>query len=258
MRYALIGDLHGNLEALEAVLADIETQNVDEILCLGSLVGYGPNPGECVSIIREREISTVQGAWDRFVLTAPDNTLSSFFSNQLTKWSQGQLSEDQKSFLERLPLVRHYENFSITNSSLYEPHLGDFLSREEDAIPHFDVQEKPLSFIAHGSTPIAFGVDSEGIISKWFRPHLEKKHFAETGIYPLDLPKEFNKLLIHVGSVGRPNTPDMRTSYGIYGDETNRFSWRTLPWDYRRTIAKVEELGLSNVFKMMAQDLEKL
>ena len=107
MRTAVISDIHGNLEALEAVLKRIEKERVDEIVCLGDIVGYGPNPNECLSLIRSTCVLVVLGNHDEWVLRRPDHSRVPEAVWQSILWTAGIVEDQHKVWISGLPLIVH-------------------------------------------------------------------------------------------------------------------------------------------------------
>ena len=117
MKIAVISDIHGNLEALNAVLAKIDALDVRSIYCLGDIVGYGPNPNECVELIRSRNIPSVVGNHDKAVT----GELSIDFFSQMAKagvlWTQSVISSENVQFLKQLPYMKQEQNIVFVHSS---------------------------------------------------------------------------------------------------------------------------------------------
>ncbi|HEX9653856.1 MAG TPA: metallophosphoesterase family protein, partial [bacterium] len=112
MKYAIISDIHGNLEALESVLAVIDNMKVDSLLCLGDIVGYGPNPNECVDLIKQRAAVSLAGNHDHAPLGKLDLSYFNPWARTAIEWTAGQLSQASIDFLLGLPLKEEVDGFT--------------------------------------------------------------------------------------------------------------------------------------------------
>src|SRR5574341_1721385 len=121
MRYGLISDIHANLEALNAVLAALQAETVDGILCLGDVIGYGPNPNECVSLVQQHAAACLIGNHDEASLGRVDLDLFNYMARQAIEWTTAQLTDASKEFLKSLPYTRSYGAFMIVHASPDEP-----------------------------------------------------------------------------------------------------------------------------------------
>src|ERR1700690_1056534 len=119
MRYAIIADIHGNLEAFQTVLADIKTQNATHIVCLGDVVGYNANPKECLAIVREMNIPCVKGNHDEYC--SSDDPLEGFnpHAADAVHWTREQLSDDERQWLLDLKYTRMAANFTRVPATLH-------------------------------------------------------------------------------------------------------------------------------------------
>ena len=121
MKYAIIADIHGNLEALQTVLADIKDQNATHVVCLGDVVGYNANPKECLHIIREMNIPVVKGNHDEYC--SIDDALEGFNPHAAAAvvWTRNQLSAEERQWLRELKYSRMVGNFTIVHATLDAP-----------------------------------------------------------------------------------------------------------------------------------------
>ena len=138
MNTAVISCLHANLAATEAVLADIDRQGIEQITCLGDLVGYGPQPNEVVELIRQRQIPTCQGCWDEDIIDGLNSCECSYPSqlaerrgHRAHEWTDAQLSEENKAFLASLPMTVRRERLLFVHGSPNSQH--EYLLPDMDA-----------------------------------------------------------------------------------------------------------------------------
>ncbi|NDD82080.1 MAG: metallophosphatase family protein, partial [Verrucomicrobia bacterium] len=147
MKYGIFGDIHGNLEALEAVLADMEEQGVTHPLCLGDLVGYGANPAECLEVIRAMGCPIVRGNHDDLVTLAKSPSSFSEVARISLDFARRQLSPAQLNFLRRLPMSWSEDPITLVHATLDGPESWGYISTRLEAQTCFLYQKTPLCFV---------------------------------------------------------------------------------------------------------------
>ena len=209
--FAVISDIHSNLEALEAVLADIESRGVKEIVCLGDVVGYGPNPRECLDLIRERCAVCLMGNHDHAVLFEPCNfnlpaERACFWTRQLfEKEPDKQARDDRWSFLGARPVRYQDTDVLFVHASPRRP-INEYLFPEDvftnpqKVMANFERLDRRLCFVGHTHQPGVFLDD----------PYFEPPHELSDSPY---FEIEDERAIINVGSVGQPRDRDPRSSY---------------------------------------------
>lgn len=233
MKYGIFGDIHGNLEALEAVLADMEEQGVTHPLCLGDLVGYGANPAECLEVVRAMGCPVVRGNHDDLV---PQGKAPSSFSDsakQSLEYSRRQLNPAQLNFLRRLPMLWVEDPLTLVHATLDGPESWGYISTRLEAQTCFLYQKTPICFVGHTHRPCAFAQEKE------VRP-LEFRH---VDVQP-DRSKVGRKFLFNVGSVGQPRDGDWRASYAIFSPQENWVDLRRVSYNIDKAAAKILKAGL--------------
>ncbi len=234
MRYAILSDIHSDIEALNAVLPVIETQHIDKMICLGDMVGYYTNPNECLEIIEDREMLCISGNHDRGAIGSKD--ISRFWrgARLAMPWTQKRLTLKSKLFLETLPLTRTVaDSFVMVHSSLDPDPDADFYIRsEEDALPTFNVlakQNAKICFFGHTHHPVIYEYDN-GIVRKI----IEKTTSLNPSCY----------YLINPGSVGQSRDMDERASFSIYDTDMATVSFFRVAYDRRACVQKAEKAGI--------------
>ncbi len=236
MKLAVISDIHGNLEALQAVLADLEEAGVEEVVSLGDNLGYGPDPAAVLELLRRRGVASVMGNHELALL---EPGYLHWFNQQARRAlliTRDLLVPEQLAYLDSLPshlvrrgvrLVHGLPPDSIT-TYLFEtsnPHLRRLLAR----LP------EPLSFVGHTHQ------------LQWVC--LERGRVKRRGFSPAPLRlRQDCRYLINSGSVGQPRDGDPRAKYVIYDLERATVEARLVPYDFPRTIAKMRRLGLPEVY----------
>ena len=156
MRIALFGDIHANLEALNAVLEDAASQGCAEWVCLGDLVGYNANPSECLELVRAMECPVVKGNHDEDA--CGDHSLETMNPIAATalEWTREHLSEDQREWLRGLRMVRQVSDFTIVHSTLDQPQAWNYVTNKFDAMANFSYQFTHICFHGHTHVPRVF------------------------------------------------------------------------------------------------------
>ncbi|MEM8952877.1 MAG: metallophosphoesterase family protein [Verrucomicrobiota bacterium] len=228
MKFALFGDIHANLEALETVLEDAEKQRCTHYACIGDVVGYGANPNECLSIVKGMDCPVVKGNHDEEAWR--DSPLEGL--NPLAKaaleWTRDQLDDEEKAWLKDLRLLRQVQNFTVVHATLDSPAGWHYVTNKFDAMASFSYQFTSLCFYGHTHTPRVF-VKSSSV-------HEE----------PADRVRIHagNKYFINIGSVGQPRDGDWRSSYVTYDVEDERVTIRRLEYDLATAQKKIVDAGL--------------
>ena len=231
MRIAIISDIHSNLIALQAVIADIDKNEnkIDKIICLGDVVGYGPAPNECVHLVKERASFCLMGNHDHAIIGKEDLAYFNPFAKEAVLWSQKQLTEETIHFLEHLEFKKIESDCTYVHSSPLDPKEWTYVLNKNDAHYQFQHLTSQLCFIGH--THVA-GIFRQKSYSINFL--LEEKIKIE----------DDEKYIINVGSVGQPRDFDPRSSYGILDLEKQSFEYRRIPYDIESTQVNMEKFGL--------------
>jgi len=229
MRYAIFGDIHGNLEALEAVLEHAQSQQCDSYACLGDIVGYGGNPIECMNIVQEMNCPVVKGNHDEdsSQLGAAGNTNP--IALQAQEWTHNTLSEEQRQWLLDLRYVRQIDNFTIVHSSLDQPKQWHYITNKFDATACMAYQYTQICFVGHSHVPQMY-VKSPVALSAHNEYHLAVE------------PNK--KYLINIGSVGQPRDGDWRASYAIYDSDLQVINIYRLEYDIEKAQRAILNAGL--------------
>jgi len=241
MRYAIISDIHGNVEALKAVIKDISDRSVDSILCLGDIVGYYPDPEECIEITRQYVSSCVAGNHDYAAIGKIDTSNFTYYAFAAMEWTKENLSAEGKQYLESLPLSIEKDGIFLTHSSPSNPRdwVYVFPDSEEAIFKAFNCLIYKVNLIGHTHWPsIMIQDDDKIILQAEHTIHIEDMHYY----------------LINVGSVGQPRDFDSRSCYALYDSSTGHFELIRVPYDYSITQKKILD---NNLPAFLAERLEK-
>lgn len=230
MRYALVSDLHANLVAWKAVLADITAMRAQKIISLGDLIGYGPRPAEVLESAYREIDAFVLGNHDAVVAGKMSAECFNDNAKALIQWTSQQISAKGRSFLARHPLILTANSFVCTHGSLNQPAAFNYILSPEEALASFQANPAPLIFVGHSHHPAICVLGSSG------HPHL---------LPPQDFILEPNKrYIVNVGSVGDPRDDDPRASYVLFDDEAQTINFRRIAFDYHAVTEDVAAVGL--------------
>ncbi len=233
-RYAIISDIHSNLEALDVVADDIRQHSVDIVVCLGDIVGYGADPQPCVRMLRNLMAAygnqtPVMGNHDNAVANGIFEGFSGH-AKQAIEWTRDRLTKEEKSWLGTCPFQIRDDNVMFVHASPYYPQAWHYIVHVDQAQAQFNFFNGDVCFIGHTHRPFVFQ-DGE----TKFTPR--ESHFLSPT----------KKTLVNVGSVGQPRDEDNRASYVIYDRDSGLVTVRRLQYDYASAAAKIIAADLPEV-----------
>ena len=223
---------------MEAVLADSKAQECTHYVCLGDIVGYGPNPKECLRLIRDLNCPTVMGNHDEYCATEQALTGFNPMAADGIKWTRAQLSEEEKDWLRALKYVRVVESFTIVHATLDLPERWAYVFDKLAAAASLNYQHTPVCFNGHTHVPIAFIRGPTGL---------------QGGLYSRIKIEVGRKYFINVGSIGQPRDRNPKASYVIFDLINNVIELRRRDYDLAITQKKIRAAGLP---ESLAQRLE--
>ncbi len=243
MRIAIISDVHSNLEALLAVLEDIdERKNIEKIVSAGDIVGYNANPNECIDIIRARGILSVMGNHDSRAVGIESARKFSPHAKIAIEWTINELNPDNIKYLKSLPHVLALDDTLTLFHGQLNSH-DNYLYSEEDAMNNLTLMElegKPgPGFFGHTHVPALFVQDKELNISNGNANGLEKDTEDKT----IQIDKD-NRYLINPGSVGQPRDGDPRAAYAVYDTDSLEVTLRRVEYDVHTAMKKIRNTTL--------------
>ncbi len=228
MKYALISDVHANLEALEAVMSEIESMKIEHILCLGDAIGYGANPEECAQIIREKCDICLMGNHEAAVIGNLDISYFTQYAKDAALWTRNHISESTLRWANNLPLISNIYNFTLIHGSLYQPEMFNYVQTIADAEFNFKVMETDILFLGHSHQPLAF-FNTEPM-TYTLGPEIE-----------LD---NSDKVIVNIGSVGQPRDENPLSCFAVYDSEENIVELIRVEYDHTKTANKILAAGL--------------
>ncbi len=232
MRYAIIADIHANLAAFNAVLDDIEQRGgVEEIWCLGDVVGYGPDPQQCISLLRQRNHVCVAGNHDWASTGKVDTSEFNADAAAACQWTGQQLSPEDKEYLSDLSLTIEKGDFTLVHGSPREP-IWEYILSTATAEENFAHFKTPYCLVGHSHHPAVFIYnETDDRLSSHF-------------LFDSPLVLGESRMIINPGGVGQPRDGDPRASYAIYDSESREVWLYRIPYDIRSTQDRMVERGL--------------
>lgn len=239
MRVLILSDTHSNLEALEAVLADVsstdvtlgDTQGFDMIWSLGDIVGYGPNPNECIARIEEFEHVAIPGNHDWGVLGRIDLDDFNPEARQANLWNREQLTPASRKYLEKLAEVRVEAPCTLAHGSPRHP-IWEYIIQLPTAQANFEFFDTSICLVGHTHLPVIFRLLPSGECQAIVPPE-----------QPVRLSRE-ERYIINPGSVGQPRDGDPRAAYMFLDTETLTIEHRRVAYDVGQVQQKIRARGL--------------
>ena len=221
MKYAIVSDIHANLEALTKALAIIDDKHVDEIICLGDVVGYGANPNECVEIVRRNCTAVVLGNHDEAALDPAGPHDFNPIAQKAIEWTAAQLTDESFSFLSSRTMIEKKENILLVHSSPHSPEAWDYIINAEEAADAIQYFEEMICFIGHTHVPGIFSVSGRS------------KSVSRT-----------ERQLVNVGSVGQPRDGNPMLSFGIFDSTAWKYELIRSEYNIQLAAEKILKAGL--------------
>lgn len=240
MRFGILSDIHSNLEALNAVLPALDAQGLDELVCLGDVVGYGADPAACVDLIRARCRVCIMGNHDAAVAQKMDYQYYYDAARNVLEWTRAALSPDQLEWLRALPLTdeRDAHDVCFTHGEPVAPEAYNYVYTTDQAamlLPHYD-KLKRVTFVGHSHLRRVYALE-EG-----------RRVRDLSGRQEIDVSAPDTKYIVAVGSVGQPRDYDTRAGYAVFDTDKMHVSLRRVTYPVGKAAEKILEAGLPESF----------
>lgn len=243
MRYAILSDIHSNLEALEAVFADAQKQEAQAFLCCGDIIGYGANPNECIEKLVSLKTRSILGNHDEAAIYG--STLSSFNpqAKKALLWNKEALSEISRGYLTDLPMdltadgkvhLVHGSPRSIEEYVVGLEQAAQILSEMETTLPEVNI-------LCFGHTHMAMYIGPRADL------------IEEDANHKILRLQEGKRYLVNPGSVGQPRDKDWRASYAVFDSETLVLEFRRIEYDVASAQKKILDAGIPPTFALRLQ-----
>ena len=242
MNILVIADVHGNLAALEAVLADVG--EVEHVWCLGDLVGYGPNPNEVVQRLRELPLKSLVGNHDLGSTGKADLQKFNADARASCEWTATVLAPANQEFLTSLQPSGAFGDVFAAHGSPRDP-VWEYISNMRVAEPNFGYFSTDICLVGHSHVPLVF---------RWRRGAVGAQAFVtEVPSTATPVVAGDDRIIFNPGSVGQPRDGDPRAAYAVFAPETRSFRCVRVPYDVSRTQAQMRSAGLPDGLALRLQ-----
>ncbi len=237
MRYAIISDIHANLEALQVVLDDLDQQDVQQVVCLGDIVGYYANPNECTELCRSRGFLCLRGNHDDAVVGICGIEDFNPVAQKALLWTESNLTSENKEWLRQLPEQALLDSlFLAVHGSPLHPY--DYIFSLAGAAQSFDILASlyprvQICFFGHTHQRALYSFDYKTI-----------QEFQDEGSEPEFSLQAQRLYLINPGSIGQARDGKPGASYLVFDATANTVVYRHVPYDFNQTQQKISEAGL--------------
>lgn len=225
MRVAMIADVHSNLKALTAVLEDASRRGFDELWCLGDIVGYGPEPVECIELLLEHRPKCVAGNHDLGAIGLLDLAGFNPDAASVCRWTASRLNKKTSKYVRDLPLKLVESDFTLVHGSPREP-VWEYILSPAQAMENLVYFNTPFCLVGHSHIPAAY---RDGFLIPFL---------------PEDAMSLVGRLIINPGAVGQPRDGDPRASYAVYDDELGTIVLHRIPYDIKAVQRKMALFSL--------------
>jgi diadenosine tetraphosphatase ApaH/serine/threonine PP2A family protein phosphatase len=231
MRVAVISDIHANLHALVAVLADVETERADELWFLGDLVGYGPRPNECCAVLRDRVDLALVGNHDLVALGTIGIEDFNHDAAAAAEWTRARIDDDTRAFLSDLQPTASVEHAQLFHASARDP-IWEYVLTLEAATATFSLTSAELVLVGHSHVALDLALADDGLAQGGLAPGGTKVELAG------------RRRLLNPGSVGQPRDGDPRAAWLLLDFEARFASFRRVAYPIERTQSEMRDAGL--------------
>ena len=229
-RVAVISDVHANWHALEAVLAEVEREEPDELWCLGDLVGYGPRPNPCCAAVERRASICLAGNHDLGVLGTIDLAEFTGDAVEAARWTRGVLAEGSRRFLEAREPHGRRDGAELFHASPRDP-VWEYVLSGEAAAAAFELTEAQVVLVGHSHVPLAISL-TEDVLDGGLAPGGTETVLGAS------------RWLLNPGSVGQPRDGDPRAAWLLVDFDEGRAEHRRVGYDVAATQEEIDERGL--------------
>ena len=230
MVYIIYSDVHSNFEALRTFIDITDDIVHDRKVCLGDIVGYGADPNPCIELIREKTDLVLAGNHDYAVLNKTDISNFNPSAREACDWTREQLTEENRKFLNTLPVFKEERRVCWAHSSPFEPEEWHYIYSHHDGEINFDHFESPLCFVGHTHVPLVLEKSASGGIT--------------TNTTSMKKLTQENRYIISVGSLGQPRDYNPDPAFVIFDSESLTVKFQRFDYDRATTQEKIIRNGL--------------
>lgn len=229
MIYVVLSDIHGNIDALKAVVKSFPEKCDKMILCAGDIVGYGAEPGECIEVIRSLDAKSVLGNHDAAVIGKIDVSKFNETAARGIKWTMKRLSPSDRDYLNGLPFIYESKPCAVAHGTLQEPEDFIYLWNGGDAMRTFKLLNAKVCFVGHTHVSGVFKF-KDGRVFQLYNDIVKMEEGA--------------KYIINAGSIGQPRDGIRKACYCVYDTDKEEIEFRRIEYDVDTACARIINAGL--------------
>ncbi len=238
MRIGILGDIHSNLEALEAVVRAMRRTGVQHWVQVGDIVGYGPSPSACIDLVRELGCTVCMGNHDAAVLGLLDVDYFNPYARMAIEWTRHNLRTQDFEYLRTLSHVVVSEHYTLAHGTLHMPEQFGYVISPVEAKESMRRQHTLMGFVGHSHVPAIY-IERAGLAPDELEVHyMPEMHASVVGC---------TKVLMNVGSVGQPRDEDPRAAFGLFDTESGAIAIERVEYDIDSVQRKIRAAGLPEV-----------
>ncbi len=230
MKYGFFSDVHANLEALKACIIDFRSEKIDKLFFLGDAVGYGPNPDECVRLIKDIAEIKLMGNHDYAALGLMDTDFFNQYAAESMGWTKNSISKKTIEVMSNFEISYELGDMLLVHASPKEPERWHYILDMEDAKENFEFFKQKICIVGHTHRPYIVSVDEN-----------QAADLSKETVEPI---KPERRYLINIGSVGQPRDGDPRSCYLIYDNKLNTVTLKRVAYDIKSTQQSMAKIGL--------------
>jgi diadenosine tetraphosphatase ApaH/serine/threonine PP2A family protein phosphatase len=230
MRYAVISDIHANLEALAAVLKDIEKQSVDQVICLGDVIGYGVDPVPCIDLVEKHCAIKLKGNHEAAALGEVSTDHYNPAARISAEWTRAHLTDTARNIISAYVMEHEEPGIYFVHASPLEPTTWRYVLNVDEAGTGIACMPQRIGFNGHTHLPMIFA-------------SYKKSPIRQT-IGHSFCPDPETRYLVNVGAVGQPRDNDPRASYAIFDTVEEEITFRRIEYDVKTTQDKMIQAEL--------------
>lgn len=231
MRYGILSDIHSNFDALIAVVRELDGLGLDALVCLGDIVGYGPNPNECCDLLRERGCIAIAGNHDEAAVSPHEADSFNALARTAIAWTRDELTPSNREYLRSLPRDYRFDSFAIVHGA--PTFHFDYILNVVDAESAFERVTSPVTFVGHTHVAEVFYQNDQG---RTFHQRL-------SGGGRIEVAPQF-RYIINPGSVGQPRDRNPQASFAYFDDAAGIIEVRRVTYDVMRVRERMEHANL--------------
>jgi predicted phosphodiesterase len=230
MRWAILSDVHGNLESFQAVIEDLREEKVDRVAFLGDVMGYGADPNDCLALLEGLTDWVVAGNHDYGSVGLTDIDAFNYSARSAILWTRDQLLPENRNYLRRLLLTRQIGEITFVHASPNQPEDWNYVFTRPEAEEAFQSLTGRLAFMGHSHRPL--------ILAKEKDSDVQVIHHQEAVL------KSETRYIINVGSVGQPRDGHPEAAYGLYDETGKTYQLKRVSYDVATAQEKIIKAGL--------------